>query len=706
MTLDELLKALPKPGDLPEKMQTEAAQSILQPAPSPLHYIDPNLLRIEGDPTTSSVILVEAAAAVGKTSLAHRVSSASGNPVWDLSRLRLGSNVFSGTLLKAYGAAGYVEFEQMIRDRKCCLILDAADEAFVGSGAKHFQEAVKDLKHLAQLASGPAALILGRFDTITDAGLFLLENGFSICRLQVDFFTRPQAERFFMTKVKNAAASEAAVIEFLDKFFTAVQDAFGQPGDWDRTRQFIGYAPVLDSLVSFFRNESDGNPYSVLQGLRDRVDGYIWNLLSGVIESILTRDQDKFAVQFSGGGSDQDKLAFAKKVYSPVSQIEILMSDAPMEYEPEAFHEVPADIRVPLREALNRWLREHPLLLRSGEIDPGNPLQRFSNVAFRDYALAMTILSAEGDSLDLAIAYAAAADFNPSPMLSRFLFSNGLLVDHEKISPSAIGIIVDSHSSRVGSDSSVLWISDEDAFDAGGNLNGEISLELLSRDAARGQLRVGPVGAYPLIELNRGVSFCTIDMPTANIVCGGVVSDFIAGPSVAIVCDTLTADVDEFRVSSSVNASDGVRIKARRIKGGTRTVYDPGETLTLHVPSVGHPWNRFIAKENEETSEYSYWDVYLAGMDLRRLVSWFTRKSQRGGGLRYLRTPMDSILDKGRAPFEMFEYCRSSAALTVSSTEYLLSFNFSVPVIFQVDLNDANLYDFLTGYLDWVKSGD
>jgi hypothetical protein len=66
-------------------------------------FVEPTLGAVRPiEPGRTSVVLLSAPGAVGKSTLAKELAYASGGLLWDLSKFQVGSSTFSGTLLDAY----------------------------------------------------------------------------------------------------------------------------------------------------------------------------------------------------------------------------------------------------------------------------------------------------------------------------------------------------------------------------------------------------------------------------------------------------------------------------------------------------------------------------------------------------------------------------------------------------------------------------
>lgn len=92
-------------------------------------FVEPDLNVTRAlEPGKTSVVLLSAPGAVGKSTLAAELARRSGAPLWDLSQFQVGSKTFSGTILEAYDfeATGV---KKRIKNGEFLFVLDALDEA-------------------------------------------------------------------------------------------------------------------------------------------------------------------------------------------------------------------------------------------------------------------------------------------------------------------------------------------------------------------------------------------------------------------------------------------------------------------------------------------------------------------------------------------------------------------------------------------------
>ena len=331
LSFDDLALMLARPRHLPT-LRKEGA--IEQPAAMPEGFLQPKLDEDErSDPGTPQVILLKAPAAVGKTFTARALSNVTGNPMWDLSRFRVGSNFFTGTLAQHYGGPGYAAIEEMLHSGGVTLILDAADEALVGAGSSNFEAAVIDLCDLIgeSPSNAACAVILGRPETLLQTAVLLEEQSVRWAMFNVAYFDHDQSRDFVLGKIGSPSGGlRDDAIQFVDGFFAAVERALEAELDDLGSEQFLGYAPVLDAMAAFYRDQD--NPFATFEAIRTSgSSGYAWDLLVDVVDAICRRESEKLAGAF--GQNDPRLVQMAATAYSREQQIRLLIAnDADIEF--------------------------------------------------------------------------------------------------------------------------------------------------------------------------------------------------------------------------------------------------------------------------------------------------------------------------------------------------------------------------------------
>ncbi|HET6302084.1 hypothetical protein [Microbacterium sp.] len=698
LPFEELVGAVRRAdGHLNLQPRSEAAEHIAVPTVGVKHFVAPDILVEEHSlDADADVLLIAAPAAVGKSSIAIELGLRTESMVWDLSHFSLGSSFFSGTLVDAFGSGGLDLVRDHLLTGRLTLILDAADEALVRSGASNFEAAITNLIALIgeSRADGPSAIVLGRPDTIEETFATFREKGVRAQIAQVAFFSEDQARSFVRAKAHRdggGGVAEAELNRFLTDFFKVVSAAVGS-GDWQSSESFLGYAPVLDALGAFYREQD--NPLRRLSEIQQGPSSeHVWDLLLDVIGSILDREAEKFGGAF--GGSDARKVAFGQAAYSRSAQLALLLSDDPdvIEISPPDFPDAEdAWVFEELTPQVRAWYREHPFL--RGQDDEPNPLLRFGSPAFRDYAVAASICEwRDGDSARM-LDFWLDARVTPSPIFSRFCMSSRLSLD--QVATDVVTMVVDSHASGF-LESSRLEIDVHAGDDDSGSV---IEIALFEGDKEQRRV-IAPVAEAEALSLARGVARTTIEAPNATVLIGSGSQDFVIGPAVSIRCAQLNAESAEVRVRATDTSANEIRTD--RLVGSARRVSGAGpEALRIVVPVAMFPWQAYKV-EASTSGEIEESDLYWAGMDLRRNVKWFVRDSIVGGGMNYPVAAMETILSKGRASVDVHNFCVERGYLVRRGSSWHLQLpNVSGSVVIKNDLSDASYRSLVADLFEWL----
>lgn len=658
-------------------------------------FCKPNIVpttRLQGSET---VMLVSAPAAVGKSVLAKQLSHDLKGLYWNLSDFSLGSNFFVGTAVKHYGPTGYSQLVDELQRGQRILILDAADEALVRAGRENFIAAIENLSEITQGCKGPAVILLGREDTIADTAMELLRNDVHVGRFSVAYFSKAQARAFIKSKAKKKNPAVREFDEFVTSFFASVQTALGAES-WDEGRDFLGYAPVLDVVAKFYTRET--NPIRVLQAVRKSAsDRHVWNLLAEIFEKILVREQEKFANNFGGVGTPKGE--FGAAAFTPRAQIAYLLdeSTAPQAFEFDG--EGDEQWFTDLEEQIERQLSEHPFLRANQQAQETNPLLRFANGAFRDYAVAVGLTDSALCPPALLFSYWRAPQLNPTPILSGLLFA--LARDDEKLFPSqTFGMVHDSHaSSKTESDPAFILTTTADTV-------GRDSLHL----AMQRWTGSGDSSPSLLIDVSQDApAFARMaarslsDLYGLDVRLGDGFADFLLGPEAVIIAKSLSSLVPEIRVRSNIQGSRNV-LSMGTVGGFTRRIHAvPASSLNIlqQSGSLPYPWQPHVVAPG-----LAGLDNYVSlsdAMEIRRLVMWFSKPSMFGGGLRYPVAATEALVGKGRLSDLLIDFLTTGGFLEKNRDEYVLSIPVQSYIIVSNDTEDLDYRQFLSTYTAWKK---
>lgn len=707
MNITELLSCIAKQPALPAP-RTERP-GVEQPGREPQAFVDPEFEEADVtqfqhagrdalDVPVPQVLLISAPAAVGKSWLARAMSARSGNPLWDLSRFRLGSHFFTGTLTQVYGGLGYAKFEELLREGTTTLILDAADEAVVGSGLSNFEAAIADL---AELVTGgmrrraASVVILGRPDTLELVGVLLEERGLSWGLLTVDYFDEEQAKRFVLTKIEAARGDSVRTEEatdFLTDFFDTVKQALRDQGV--QHKEFLGYAPVLDSIASFYA--SHPNPFATFQSLkRDSNKRHVWTLLHDVVRSICARETEKFAAVHE----DEELQKAARVVYSIDEQIRLLTASEPSGATiaiPETLGDSSA------RQLLESWraqFEEHPFFRRQADrVNVSNPFLRFSSVMFRDFLASEALVSSSDLSAAIMVADLMDDDYVPSPILARFVASR--LAGGAQIGIQALPAVLESVASDLTEHP--LSVTLEEGLEDEDEESSEVAassilLSFFEAGVAIVTSKCRDDGIGP-VTLGRSVGRAVIDLPHRDVEVPADRVDLLFSGSVDLICETLRIDASDVRVQ--VPEGQFVTLTSSSFASRSLRVFcGASSAVRVVAPEARHPWFKFLWSDSQERYDDDF-QVYQSALRFRQLFRWFSRPSI-AGRLTYPAAALDTIVAKGRADWEAFQYLESKGYIERRASSYHLGEPVPALVVLNLDLSDEDYLAFLRRFLRW-----
>ena len=123
----------------------------------------------------TSVVLVSAPGAVGKTMLAERIAVEKHSPIWNLGAVQVGHDFATGTVAGTFGDDLFSTVTTELREGRRVIVFDALDEARLRAGEANFEGF---LDGIADRFRPPRAkVLLGRKETVDWAALWLNDKG-------------------------------------------------------------------------------------------------------------------------------------------------------------------------------------------------------------------------------------------------------------------------------------------------------------------------------------------------------------------------------------------------------------------------------------------------------------------------------------------------------------------------------------------------
>lgn len=338
-------------------------------------------------------VIVSAPGAVGKSAFGLHLAQTKNAMLWDLAKLRLGSNTFIGSVLQAVGRKNLSDFLDSIASGATTLVFDAFDEAELHSGWSGVEEFLRDVIAHTGNGSAGSVIFLARRSTAEMLELALdeiLPEGKRFTTAGIGFFSKAGATELVLAQIAKTKGPE--YLQRNDMVLKEkAREAFsmpvaGEPGvanadDWHSPEheRFFGYAPVLQTIATLLADSE--NPFTL--SFDQTRSGYA-AIVADILERIQNREREKFhaaAVQRFASEKNADLSA----VYSADDQHSRLLGHLNSDPSEAYAVQVSLDSKVSsqLEEMFRIFLPQHPFL-------SGND---FAGPAFRDFVLARGLTS-------------------------------------------------------------------------------------------------------------------------------------------------------------------------------------------------------------------------------------------------------------------------------------------------------------------------
>ena len=359
----------------------------------------------QDDPAGSSLLLVSAPGAVGKTTLGKQIAFSTGSVYVDLARA---APVGANTLIGGIANSGlYPNWT----NGSVAVLIDGLDEARLKVTQEAFDAFLLDVATQAAGRSMPTVLF-GRTGAIIHAWLVLTETIDNVPILEIGYYGIEEAIEFSEGRLRAAAphspfqpVERQAVVLLLQQLREQTSNEEGR---------FAGYAPVLEAVAKQVELETDP------QALISRINrGEQSVTLQSIASALLQREQAKL------GALQLQDATLVDRLYSPDEQLERIAAYV-YESAPPELPSMSADDERAYTTALETWVPEHPFL------DGG---RGFSSAVFGGMVIAKALMTPEASEAALQKELASGAAANP------FLFDFYTATGDDFIHPGHIGAV-------------------------------------------------------------------------------------------------------------------------------------------------------------------------------------------------------------------------------------------------------------------------
>lgn len=642
----------------------------------------------------NQVLLIRAAAAVGKSTLALALADRCSGLLWNLGLVRVGNGTLDGVMTRAYGYEAPSDISRALRVGDLTIVIDALDEALMRSSHNVAVESLAaDIRAILgpavptgdrtpRPAVGFAIVVLGRPSSIELLELALGEAGVGASVLDVDYFDVQSSVRLvveyrsrtLLAQSRSGVDSrpvsrehlEASIYQILQRLQDEIAGGFGtEPlrtcsNFLIGSGEFLGYAPVLmaiaESLAVDARDFDD-----VVAEMLDGESLSMWSIMMLICERILLREQHKILEGLRTNLEGQGEYlpeGVLREFCTPNVQIRLLLEGIVDLEDVVISSQVPISDsqKSVIRDTVDSFIGDHPFL-KEGQFSNVH-LHRddcFKHAVFRDFCYARVcrgiVRLTNGHELSL-LRHSKSLD---NPMLARFCLAsssrNGEVPD-SAVDAEFVPVFLSSLQADRSQLISSLTIREREIRPTNGLVRseGEHVLDLVlnesearsigtpAADDVSGCLRIP--GDSPLIIWDR-LAGILVDVPSVDVVLKSRLpmpdesDQFILFDGSALSCGNLSIESTSILLVPPAMASQ---------EGGG--VVEPiGCTIQVHGKIASS-----LARVHDESGELALYCPQVPGYPLQRL--------HRGGPLAYPSKELEGparllrqlVTNFGRAP--------------------------------------------------------
>ncbi len=406
MTLDQLRQLLPTNAAQPVVLAPQGEAFNVNPLPVP-GYVTPSVV-VHAWPPGASVLLIEAAGAVGKSAAAQALAAGLNAPLVRAESAQVGSYSLSGLVQDALGFAG--QYVRNVATGKAAVVVDSLDEAHIRAGTQNF---FAFLENVISFSGGPAldrqpsVVLFSRSETAELVKLLFADADVPLAEATLDFFDLAGANSFIESYLQ-LRYSESKRPEYnvhlgwpvpfrrlRDERFIQVarvllrDQAADLQRDWQRVADFLGYTPVLIAIAESLAVTNPAREHIALSSASTPTE-----LLADIIARIQLREQDKFKGQIAPRlqanlPATHSGSVDAESLYRPGEQT---VRVAALITRNELVAPPPLRLPQPSRDAYEtaalQFVAEHPFVRG----------RNFASVVFKDFVLAHVCFDFEARS--------------------------------------------------------------------------------------------------------------------------------------------------------------------------------------------------------------------------------------------------------------------------------------------------------------------
>ena len=590
-------------------------------------YIHPQLKKIEYEHEKPRIMLISAVGAAGKSALAKALSFETQLPLMNLANHKpVGDNTLTGLLTQVYDVGDLSNILRAIGDGKYGVIIDGIDEGRSKTTEKGFEAFLDDIVRLSGKGSGTSFVLLGRTQVLEDCWLYLTGKNVAADLISIAPFSLGDAKKYIDAFAPGSAGSfKEKYGEARDYVLENLKRAFGGKTGEDGTEflSFIGYAPVLESIVTLLTEEP--NYQKLTEQLKSAVGSEVEvSLLCRIGSYILDRERNQKVIPnilnpLIAELPEAEQADIKKRVFSIEEQCMRLVSfclQQPLKLETIS---EPA-INEKYEGQLVEWLAEHPFV--SGH--------QFRNAVFESMCQAILIAWKNSKCVDLISNYATSHKY--SYYLIYFLenLAKDSFVPIEHLSV-IVGSALEFRSTTSGIVVSIDGVGEEEVLESKKSkdtIDIEIEITFNSESSKTFSFKSG-LNGVDSIQIGSRLASTYIEVPCDVVIGGGAETDFTAPVEVIARTINLTSQTLVLKQAHNAEAKDKlVILEAARLISNLEHITTNGLDFRIVLDenrSVAYPAFQFCKKSVDFPSDPNLKEKYIR---LRRILMQFRSHSK------------------------------------------------------------------------------
>ena len=522
-------------------------------------------------------ILFSGQGAVGKSALAKHIAYKYNAIYMNLSEMRLGTNSFQGSVIKAIGHRQYSNFIDSLNTGKAMIVIDALDEGEMISGRSRLEGFIAEINDIIKNGSPKSIVLLSRTETAKVIDEYFDKEKIALLHYEIEFFSEKQSKTFIEKKFLDLSKKEnitPAENDCINQYYDTIKKNITDK----ECNSFLGYAPVLEAISTHLNCEK--NTKIILNSIRNESKTASINLIIQIIKDLIKREQEKVINAFKLKYDDKiNNFSNWDKLYTEEEQLVRIVNYIiykKIKYDDFRINEMPNDVIEGYIKSIENFITQHPFLSyhENGEYD-------FAGPAFKEYVLAKLFLSDERDIY--AEIYLDEVKQQESPF-SRIFFESYceisnkcILSNHMKYVYNALKASVDA-----GQETHITIINSDAGIDGCMYIEKYETKKFEKIQDMELNIKFKGDG----IEFNQ-LDDAVIKLPDKNILLGNGLNE-ISLKNIDILCKKLILNAGKIRINSIDSDSMIVATDYIERNGNKEILVLPDSQLHVFAPNIDH----------------------------------------------------------------------------------------------------------------------